>query len=77
MERSGSRLSRLINDLLDLAKIESGKVRLRYQPIALGPFLRSIALPFRMLAEREAARAQGGGRAPPSPLLADPERLGA
>ncbi|UFP96804.1 response regulator [Gloeobacter morelensis] len=33
---------RLVNDILDLAKIKAGKVELRYQPVALEPFVREV-----------------------------------
>jgi signal transduction histidine kinase len=74
MERSSSRLLRMINELLDLAKIESGKLRLRYQPIALGPFLRSLLLPFRVLADEKQIALEVSGELA-TPVYADPERL--
>ncbi len=37
IERSGSHLLELINEILDLAKIESGQIELDYQPTAIAP----------------------------------------
>ena len=46
MNRSASRLLRLINNLLDLAQMEAGKTRLRYEPLELHGFLSSLLVPF-------------------------------
>jgi signal transduction histidine kinase len=53
MNRSASRLLRLINNLLDLAQMEAGKARLRYEPLELHGFLSTLLLPFRVAAERK------------------------
>ena len=50
MERSAARLLRLINNLLDLAKIEAGKRRLAYQPVEMNAFLKGLILPFKIAA---------------------------
>lgn len=41
IERSGSHLLELINDILDVAKIESGQMQLDLMPIAVAPLCRS------------------------------------
>ncbi|AKQ67521.1 Adenylate cyclase [Myxococcus hansupus] len=53
MERNAQRLLRLINNLLDLAQLESGKARLRYQPLELHSFLSTVVPPFNSMAERQ------------------------
>ena len=42
MQSNGMRLLKLINDLLDLVRLESGKMEVRREPIAMEPFLRGL-----------------------------------
>ncbi|HME90174.1 MAG TPA: ATP-binding protein, partial [Myxococcaceae bacterium] len=74
IDRSSTRLLRLINDLLDLAKIEAGKTRLRYESIDLISFLKSVLLPFHVLAEQKRIRLSLEG-AEGTPILADAEKI--
>ena len=74
MERSASKLLRLIDQLLDLAKMEAGKTRLRYQPVELSAFLKTLLGPFRVLAkERSIALKVEGGPLPS--VHVDPEQM--
>lgn len=52
--RNAQRLLRLINQLLDLSRLESGTIRLERKPVELGALLRGIAGAFAALAERKA-----------------------
>ncbi len=51
MDRAGDRLLRLINRLLDLAKLEAGKTKLKYEPVDLKAFFEAMLPPFRVLAD--------------------------
>ena len=51
MKRNASRLQQLINQLLDLSKLETGKMKLKVQEGDLAGFVRTIVLSFLSLAE--------------------------
>jgi len=51
VQSSGKHLLSLINDLLDLAKIESGKVQLRSEPVRCNEILEEVASAQRPMAE--------------------------
>jgi PAS domain S-box-containing protein len=53
VQRSGRHLLSLINDLLDLARIESGKMELKIEPIACRDLLEEVAVGLRPLAEEK------------------------
>ncbi|MFP2928341.1 sensor histidine kinase [Pyxidicoccus sp. 3LG] len=74
MERSAQRLLRLINNLLDLAQLESGKARLRYQSLELHGFLSSVLPPFFTMAERQGVWLRLEG-AMVTPVQVDHERI--
>lgn len=52
MQRNAKRLLRLINQLLDLSKLESGKIKLRAALDNVAPFLRGLVMSFASLAEQ-------------------------
>jgi len=56
IQSSAKHLLALINDLLDLAKIESGKVELRLEPIAGQEVIDEVAANLRPLAEQKGLR---------------------
>jgi len=53
IQRSGEHLLTLINDVLDLSKIEAGKLELVYNEIQLSDFLNDIVAIFRMRAKQK------------------------
>jgi signal transduction histidine kinase len=56
VQSSGKHLLSLINDILDLAKIESGKVELRLEPVICQAVLDEVAASLRPLAEQKGLR---------------------
>lgn len=52
IKRNAHRLLKLINQLLELSKIEAGKISLQATPSNIIPFLKGIALSFESLAEQ-------------------------
>jgi PAS domain S-box-containing protein len=53
IQTSARHLLSLINDLLDLAKIESGKVEINLEPMSCGEILEEVATALRPLAEKK------------------------
>jgi len=53
VQRSAKHLHSLINDLLDLARIESGKVEIKYEPIVCQSVVAEVAAALRPLAENK------------------------
>jgi protein-histidine pros-kinase len=53
VQGSARHLLSLINDLLDLAKIESGKVEIKYEPIVCQSVVEEVAAALRPLAENK------------------------
>ncbi len=74
MNRSASRLLRLINNLLDLTKLEAGKTKLRYEPLEIEAFLSSLLVPFEVLADKKGVALELEGGAP-TPVFADVSRI--
>lgn len=73
---SGQTLLHLINDILDLSKIEAGRFELNNQDFHLGTFLQQLALPFRLQAQTKGIGFKCDFSAEiPDALRGDPDRL--
>jgi len=76
IKKSGQALLSLINDVLDLSKMEAGKLELREEPTDLHEIVEQTLVMFRQTADAKGVylRAEYEGRAE-QPLLVDPVRL--
>ena len=76
VQSSGDHLLGLINDVLDLARIEAGRVQLRPAPFRLADLLRDLASTYQVrAAERGLAFAADFAAVPDTPQLGDAQRL--
>ncbi|WP_218568967.1 ATP-binding protein [Pseudomonas sp. 2FE] len=76
IQSSGQHLLMLINDILDLSKVEAGKLELSPGPVQLSDFLEVIADIIRVRAEQKSLRFQLEAAAElPAVLTADEKRL--
>lgn len=74
-ERNGKRLLDLINEVLDIEKIESGRLSLEPEPIELGELLRESLRLNQGFADRFQARLSLDGEPPSVSVRADRKRL--
>lgn len=72
---NSERLVRLINDLLDIEKIESGKMVFRLEPLEIGPLVAQAVAGTTAYAGQLGVRISLEDRAPAARVLADPDRL--
>lgn len=68
------RMDRMVNQLLDLARLESGQVELARQPVDLGQLLAGVQRSFEPLAQLKSVELRLDLR-PVPPVLGDPDRL--
>jgi signal transduction histidine kinase/DNA-binding response OmpR family regulator len=73
--RNAGRVLDLINQILDVARLESGRTPLRARPLDLGAFVGSVAEPLQAMAERKAMAFEIHRPAAPVEVYADPEQL--
>lgn len=74
--RNAERLSRLINDMLDIAKVESGQMDYRFESVPVRDFLEGVIstyIPF--AAEKRVILVMGGEIVPTLRMRADPDRV--
>lgn len=75
IERSGRSLVQVIDDLLDVSRIVSGKLRLAVHPAELGSIIRAAADSMRPAADAKGIRLELHFPAQPQYVLGDPDRL--
>lgn len=74
VQTSARHLLSLINDLLDLAKIESGKVELHLEPIVCQSVIQEVAVALKPLAESKSLQFET--KAPPDDVVVRTDRRG-
>jgi len=75
MQSNGMRLLKLINDLLDLVRLESGKMEVRREPVAIEPFLYGLANAIKKSAEDRGIRLEVISDPAITTVLADSDKL--
>lgn len=75
ISQAGRVLLDVIDDLLDLSRIEAGRMRLEPQPMLLGPLLRDVAAALRPLAAERHVELKVVTASPDMPVLADALRM--
>ena len=73
VRRNGLRLLKLVNTLLDFARIEAGRIQAVYQPTDLAGFTAELASVFRSAIERAGLRLEVDCPPLPEPIYVDPE----
>ncbi|MGC2197282.1 MAG: response regulator [Terriglobales bacterium] len=71
VNRSGTRLLRLVNTLLDFSRIEAGRMQATYQPTDLAAFTRELASVFRSATEKAALELKIECPPLPEPVFVD------
>jgi PAS domain S-box-containing protein len=72
---AGEHLLTLINDILDLSKVEAGRMELNPEPVGVGAALAAALSTVRTLAESKGLRLTGEPPEPDGVVVADPARL--
>lgn len=75
IERNAKAQNQLINDLLDVSRIITGKLRLNVQPVALAPVIEAAIDSIRPAAEAKGIRLQSVLDPAAGPISGDPDRL--
>jgi len=75
IERNAEAQSKLIEDLLDVSRIITGKLRLEVQPVALAPVIETAVNGLRPAAEAKRLRLESALDPAAGPVTGDPARL--
>ena len=75
MQSNGMRLLKLINDLLDLVRLESGKMEVKREPVAIEPFLLGLANAVKKTAEDRGIRLEVTSDPAVGIVLTDSDKL--
>jgi signal transduction histidine kinase len=73
VERNALRLMKLVNMLLDFARIEAGRAEAAYEPTDLAALTSDLASSFRASVERAGLRFEVACEVPPEPIFVDRE----
>lgn len=75
MHGNGMRLLKLINDLLDLVRLESGRMEVRREALEMGAYINGLIGAARQMAEAKGLRLEIGVEPDLGPVLADRDKL--
>src|SRR5438045_8558028 len=75
IERNARAQTKLIEDLIDVSRISTGKLRLNTRVVAVGPIVRAAADSIQPMADEKGVRLEIDPSAPSQRLVADPDRL--
>jgi signal transduction histidine kinase len=75
MHSNGMRLLKLINDLLDLVRLESGRMEIKREPLPVVEFVRGLASAARQVAEDKRLRLETAVAPEVGTVLADRDKL--
>jgi PAS domain S-box-containing protein len=71
VQSSARHLLSLINDILDLAKVQSGKLEVHFEPVDLGAIVADVAAGLRMMAEDKGLRFEVAFHSQPPTVTTD------
>ena len=74
-QKEVNRLKRLVSDLLDVSRIEAGKLTMQQEPVELTAVLRSVARLFEGVAKERGLTLETDLPAPPAEVAGDRDRL--
>ncbi len=75
MQSNGMRLLKLINDLLDLVRLESGKMEVKREPVVIEPFLHGLANAVKASAQDRGIRLEVSSSPTLGTILTDSDKL--